>query len=791
MNILVGIFLAFGLGIFVLGLQTIVFLPLTIVYEIWKKRFLRKLDQRLAPAVSVLVPAYNEENTIRPCLRSILDSDYPDFEIILIDDGSTDGTLSSVGDLIESGRVKHVSSPHLGKALALNKGMEAARAEILLFTDADTLFLPDTLKKMVRWFSDQRIDAVCGNDRPLAPRTSWQKLLVITTHIGTGFVRRALSVASSLHIITGNLGAIRASTLKALGGFNPCWGEDLELTFRLRKAGKRIVFDPESMVLAECPADLTNLWKQRLRWTRSYLKICRLHKDLFFNPRHTPFSLYLPINFASQIIVPLLQVAALLILPWIWKKGFVSLTGPVSLIAYSGLGYFFLIAIYSCLLDRRAKDLRFLFPFGLLIFPLSFFYNGVVIFSIFKELTGQEERWETIKRREQVEMIATKKRKPSWLPVLSAAAVLLMILATFAFLFTGRKPGYGTMTIPRGTMTVLATHFDTWSRWRDGIDSVLRSPGSKVINTVAVGAGRVDWTYFKWAPHPENWSNPQKAAKEDILQTAIAIFEKRNWPVVAIVDFYSPLFIRRNPDKAAEGFDGTRSSEQVCFVELVQGEFGRIMLEMIEYLAGNYSLKAIDLTELTYYSFCYCPRCLAVFGRQSGLKDWPRNWISGHVDRRDPRIGLWRSQAMLPFLRTAAGIVHSRDKKIFVDVPVSWENFKDEAREYGLEYSKVLSVADKIVVWDYFDLADEDPAISQKLAQYLLTRFKPQQVVVSLGLWGKGDTVSPQKLAVAAYRTLKGGINSLWLTPNHLISRAHWQELDIVYKFPVSAESRH
>jgi biofilm PGA synthesis N-glycosyltransferase PgaC len=474
MNILAGFFLAFGLGIFVLGLQTIVFLPLTLIYEIWKKRFLRKLDQRLAPVVSVLVPAYNEESTIRPCLRSILDSDYPDFEIILIDDGSTDGTLTTIRDLIATGRVKHISSPHLGKALALNKGMDAARGEILLFTDADTLFLPDTLKKMVRWFSDQRIDAVCGNDRPLAPRTAWQKLLVITTHIGTGFVRRALSISSSLHIITGNLGAIRTSTLKALGGFKPCWGEDLELTFRLRKAGKRIIFDPEPMVLAECPADLKNLWKQRLRWTRSYLKICRLHKDLFFNLRHTPFSLYLPINFASQIIVPLLQVAALLILPWIWKKGFAGLTDPVSLIAYSGLGYFYLIAIYSCLLDRRGKDLRFLFPFGLLIFPLSFFYNGVVIFSIFKELTGQEERWDAIKRRRAVEMTDAKKRKHVPLCVFFAAAAVLVLLVAYFILFTGRKPDYNAMKIPTGTMTVLATHFDTWNNWREGIDSAAR-----------------------------------------------------------------------------------------------------------------------------------------------------------------------------------------------------------------------------------------------------------------------------------------------------------------------------
>ena len=144
--------------------------------------------------------------------------------------------------------------------------------------------------------------------------------------------------------------------LAEVGGFERIWGEDLELTFRLHRHRKRIVFDPSPTVLAECPATPGALWRQRVRWVRSYLKIALRHRDLFFRRRHWPFSLYLPINFASMALVPLLQAALVVLLPVAAAAGWIRFRGPLDLVAWLGLGFFLAVALYSILLDRAPTD---------------------------------------------------------------------------------------------------------------------------------------------------------------------------------------------------------------------------------------------------------------------------------------------------------------------------------------------------------------------------------------------------------------------------------------------------
>jgi cellulose synthase/poly-beta-1,6-N-acetylglucosamine synthase-like glycosyltransferase len=239
---------------------------------------------------------------------------------------------------------------------------------------------------MVRWFGDSSIDAVCGNDIPLRARTPLQKVLAVTSHIGTGFVRRALSVIGVLPIITGNLGAIRKSILQKVGGFQPVWGEDLYLTFRLHKWGKRIIFDPAPIIRSDCPASLISLWKQRIRWVRSYLKISRIHAGLF-RPRATlPFSIYLPFNYFTQIIIPILQILAVAILLNIIRSGGDSFYFWLNLLIFLGLFSFLAVAVYSVTLDRDWKALIYIPIAFFLIVPLSYFYNLVVAVSIWKEI---------------------------------------------------------------------------------------------------------------------------------------------------------------------------------------------------------------------------------------------------------------------------------------------------------------------------------------------------------------------------------------------------------------------
>ncbi|MFQ5586804.1 MAG: glycosyltransferase [Thermodesulfobacteriota bacterium] len=765
------IFHSFGLVIFILGLQGLFFLPLTLIYELWKIRTLRVITP-FNGRVSILIPVYNEEKTIRATILSVQESDYEDKEIIVINDGSTDGTEDAVRDLIDRGEITYITKPNGGKASALNRGVEAATGEVVLFTDADSLFLPQTIRQMVRWFGDASIDAVCGNDMPLHPATPIQKFLAITTHIGTGFVRRALSVLRCLPIITGNLGAIRTGVLREIGGFMEIWGEDLEVTFRLYKNGRRTIFDPDPKVVAECPGTITALWKQRIRWMRSYIKISFLHRDLFFNPRWRPFSFYLPINFVNMAILPFLQIVILALIPWAYFTERLYFIDAVEFLTFLGLIFFIIIAVYSILLDRGFSDLLYL-PYGILILPLSYFYNVVTVYSWWKEIQKAEERWEKIERRR---IVTIERRR--WERVLVGLLLVVVSSATtYYYLAYMRGDSFRPPRSYEAAFTLgLSTHFDAWGDWRDAMRNLQKRPMIEMTRAVGVGAGRTEWSYFKWKGHEEHWSNHQKGAKEDLLLTATRFFHRRGFKVAAIVDLYAPAYIREHPETASVRYDGLISPEQVGFIDTVEGEYGRLIIEMVEYIARNYPVDIINLTEVNYYDFSYNDNDLRSYETYHGRKGWPRD-DKGNVDKDDPSIWEWRSALMERYIKRVAEVVHREGRELYVDVPVSWVDFSRNGRESGLDYRRVLRHADKIIIWNYFYLEAAPPTVSEELSKYLVENFAINSFYVSVGLWGDKEPVDPLTFAEAIASTLKGGATQIWVTPDYLVTDEHWNEL--------------
>lgn len=765
--LLLSIFNSFGLVVFLLGLQGLAFIPLTLAYEAWKRRTLRTVPP-FRGTVTVLIPAYNEERTILATIESVLASDWPDMEIIVVNDGSTDGTASVVAPFAADGRVRYIEKPNGGKASALNAGIEASTGEVVIFTDADSVFLPDTVSKMARWFGDPGIDAVCGNDAPLSPSTAIQKFLAVTTHIGTGFVRRALSVMRCLPIITGNLGAIRKSVLREVGGFREIWGEDLEITFRLYRNRKRIIFDPDPKVIAECPGTIGGLWKQRIRWVRSYIKIALLHKDLFFHPAYAPFSMYLPVNFVNMTVVPLLQLVILIVLPWAYMTGHLYFTDTVEVLAFLGVVFFFLIALYSILLDRSPRDIVYL-PYGLLILPLSYFYNAVAAYSWFKEIRGAEERWEKIERRS---VFATKRTRWEY----AAAALLLVLISSGGTWFYMAHIRQGEMPKPAFTLG-LSTHFDAWGDWRAAISNILGRPDVRLSGVVGVSAGRPEWAYFKWEGSEKFWSNHQKGAKEDLLEKAASTFRKSGFEVAAFVDIFGPEHIRQNPGTAAVSYDGLVNTEQVSFMELVEGRYGSYILDMVGYMAANYDIDIINLTEMPYYSYSFNPEDLKSYAAFSGRKDWPRT-ADGLIDRDDPGVWEWRSTLMEGFIKKAAARAHAHGKKLFVDVPVSWTDYTRQGVEAGLDYRRVLKHADAIVVWNYYFLEDLPAKSAEELSRYMAENFPADRYYISLGLWGKDNKVmGPAALGEGIDATLKGGTRRIWVTPDSMVTPEHWKEV--------------
>jgi cellulose synthase/poly-beta-1,6-N-acetylglucosamine synthase-like glycosyltransferase len=776
-------FFFFGAVCFYFGLVSLAYYPLALTYPFWERRLLRRARaQRYTPSVSVLVPAYNEEQTIAAALQSMLASDYPDFEVIVINDGSTDRTAAEVEPFLVDARVRYLKKENGGKALALNLGLAEARGEIVLFTDADSLFEPDTIRNGVAYFIDPSIGAVSGNDTVLVPHGPMQKMLVITSHIGTGFVRRSLSLLGVLQIISGNLGLVRTDILRRVGGFRPVWGEDLEVTLRLKRHGVRVVYGASTRVLAECPSTIRGLWKQRVRWLRSYIKILGMHRDMIGNPRYGWFGPYLAFNAVNMIAVPLAQVLALLLLPIAWWQGQFSLYGW-EWVAYLGFGFLVAAAVVSILLDKTPRDLLYL-PYAALLVLFSHFYNAVVLYSLWAEARTHEEAWNKLERRDVRALAAVS--RVSWVRfavVLMTVVVVTGALGYWLGMRAGRAPEDSasgqTAQVPlarqHGT-TAVAIHFDAWRNWRDAYESLLAIPEARYVNRVAVSAGRADWTYFRWPGNEQWWSPTQTAADTDMLEHALAALNRRGYRTTAILDVFATRYIERHPAAAAVDNEGKRSKEIVCSTELAEGAAGNHLVSAAEALALTTQADTVAVTELFYDKHCYDDRCLVAFRKATGRADWPRTATS-RIDYRDPAIGAWRSRQVASVAARLAQGIHAHGKKFALDVKVSRGDVMRNSVENGQDYHLLAPHVDEFVVWDYFAIEGEPPERSAHVAAYLDDEFGADKFYLSIGLWDRFGYISAAELARALRSAQEGGATQLWITPAKQMAASHWKAL--------------
>ncbi|WP_405474592.1 glycosyltransferase [Paenarthrobacter ilicis] len=392
-----------GLMILGFGLVKIAYVPLALLFN----RVYRASDARHRyslvsdqPLVSVIVPGYNEAVVLTKCVESILASHYPRLEVILVDDGSTDSTLEIMSGLAERNqRVRFHTQPNAGKGAALNHGISKARGDILMFVDADGLFAPDTLHQMLEGFDHPKVGAVCGDDRPVNLNRVQTMMLAVLSHVGTGLVRRALSLLHCLPIVSGNIGAFRAGLVHQLGGFHEdTLGEDLELTWRVYQAGYRVRFQPKALVYAESPSTLGGLWRQRVRWSRGLLQTLREHRGMVGRPRYGMFGFFLLFNAFTMVVIPVLQLVILAVLPFLYLAG----RGPVpndimAVLGWLGLFVSLLLIVFSIGLNRSWRDLRFLWTLPL--WPFYSVFVGLALSSaIIKEVRGSPARWNKLQR---------------------------------------------------------------------------------------------------------------------------------------------------------------------------------------------------------------------------------------------------------------------------------------------------------------------------------------------------------------------------------------------------------
>lgn len=299
-------------------------------------------------------------------------------------------------------------------------------------------------------------------------------------------------------------------------------------------------------------------------------------------------------------------------------------------------------------------------------------------------------------------------------------------------------------------------------------------------NLVSLAAGRPDWAYFKWAGHEGWWSSDVSDTGLDFLAKDVANFSFAGH-MDAVVDVYAPNYITGHPSAAAISYWGEPSPLQVSTASLVQGPFHDLLLDMIEYIAANYAVDSISLTELSYHIYGYGPDDLALYRAYSGQDDWPR-YPDGSINPDDPSIGQWRSVAVSGFLAEAAERVHPYGVELWMDVSVSWRDLSNEGLEYGHHYPAMLDVADRLVVWAYTALNGYPPDYTAQIAAYLATHYDPARLILSVGLWdGAGGAISPDNLETALDSAMTGGVPHLWVTPSHLMTEEHWTTLARVW----------
>ncbi|GHH77684.1 glycosyltransferase [Promicromonospora soli] len=411
-EILAATALVFGMTMLAVGIVRLLMLPFALRYEMRRSHlppdapphagtFFDRPGRTSPPSISVIVPAYNEGVVVETCVRSIARTRYPDFEVVCVDDGSSDDTYAKLQALAaELPGVHAYTQPNRGKGAALNHGLSYARGEILVLVDADGVFGPDTLTEMVRGFTDERIGAVCGDDRTVNLDRVQTRFLAMINHVGTGLVRRALTVLHCLPIVSGNTGAFRRDVLERTGPLREdTIGEDLELTWRVYRAGYRAAFAPRALVYAESPSTLPALWNQRVRWGRGLLQTIRLHHDMTGNPRYGSFGPYLAFNLIAQVLGPVLQVAALAVfvaLAFLGDPGVLPATFWQVLLLLS-VPLSVALLVLAVLVDRSPGDLRHAWTLPLWPF-FSTVMSLVMLRAIWLELRGAESRWNKMDR---------------------------------------------------------------------------------------------------------------------------------------------------------------------------------------------------------------------------------------------------------------------------------------------------------------------------------------------------------------------------------------------------------
>ncbi|MEO5945014.1 MAG: glycosyltransferase [Ferruginibacter sp.] len=368
------------------------------------------------PSVSVIVPAYNEQINAARTIQSLLKQDYPNLQVVFVDDGSTDKTFDTVTEAFKDvPNVQVVTKKNGGKATALNYGINICTSDYVVCIDADTQLKSDAVSELMKKFvstdSIMPVGAVAGNVKvgnEVNMITHWQSIEYITSQ---NFDRRAFDLLNCITVVPGAIGAFKKAAINEAGGFtSDTLAEDCDLTMRLHRKGYQVRNCTTAISYTEAPETMKQFLKQRFRWSFGVIQCFWKHRDALFNPRYKNFGLVaLPNILIFQVILPFLAPFADLIL-------IISLIMAGAGIIPPSFNNIIIFYVIFSLVDIAGAAIAFSFEkeryYKLLwMIPQRFVYRQLMYYILLKSfnkaLKGELQGWGVLKRTGNVKQAVT------------------------------------------------------------------------------------------------------------------------------------------------------------------------------------------------------------------------------------------------------------------------------------------------------------------------------------------------------------------------------------------------
>lgn len=373
--------------------QTMLFVPLAI-RSAAREAMLK--EPSTYPRISVIVPAYNEENVIRSTIESLLATDYQDKEIIVVDDGSTDKTLEIA--MAYKDKIKVIHKENGGKASALNQGLLYATGEIVTIVDADTIIGYSSLKHIAKAMVDENVAAVAGNVK-IRNKVNWLTWCQALEYMsGIQIMRRGLDYFGAITIVPGALGAFRKKKLDEAGAYHKdTLVEDFDATMKVLRSGMVVSGSSMATAYTQAPQTLRDYYNQRKRWYRGNLQVLKRHSDILLNPRFGYLQkLSYPLMAVHMLVIPIASIM-------LWAfVAYQIMIGNYQFVAFTLTLFITLQYLLSMMAVRMDNDDKRIILYSLfLVIGYKQLMDVLQIKAVIEEVLGKKAKWTSARRIKQ------------------------------------------------------------------------------------------------------------------------------------------------------------------------------------------------------------------------------------------------------------------------------------------------------------------------------------------------------------------------------------------------------